>query len=245
MQAMKTGSAAVAILSILCTLLSTQLINAQDKTPAPPVIIAGKIGAAPPSDAIVLFDGTDLSQWAHRNGDPVKWTIADGAVTCDPGSGSIITKEHFGDVQVHVEFATPLMADKEGQDRGNSGVYLQARYEVQILDSFEAETYSDGQCGAIYGQYPPLVNVCRPPEEWQTYDIVFYAPKFDSDGARTEPGRMTVFHNGVLIQHDVELEGSTTASMWKEGPGDGPLYLQDHDNHVQYRNVWLRRLGSQ
>lgn len=215
--------------------------GAESNDPAPRVVKPGENGG-PPSDAVVLFDGKDLSKWTSDKGTAPTWTVADGVMTCVPKSGSIITKEKFGDVQLHVEFATPLMPTAKGQDRGNSGVYLQGRYEVQVLDSYESDTYHNGQCAAIYSEYPPLVNACRPPEQWQTYDIIFHAARFDASGKRTAPGRLTVFHNGVLVQENATLGGSTTASLYKEAPGDGPIMLQDHWNTVKYRNVWLRKL---
>lgn len=217
---------------------------AQDKepvvvTPAP----QQEKPTAPPSDAIVLIDGTNLDAWQHADGKPASWTPegkAGGSVTCKPGSGSILTKKKFGDAQIHVEFATPTPAHGESQERGNSGVYIQNRYEVQILDSYENKTYFNGQCGAVYLQHVPLVNACRKPGEWQTYDIVFHAPKFDAGGKLTAAGHLTVLHNGVLIQDNVEIKEPTGGG--DKGTGDGPLHLQDHGNLVRYRNVWVRPL---
>lgn len=228
----------------------TDVINHQDGAEGaqvealPRIVNPGETDAQPPADAIVLFDGTSLDAWKHPDGRDVEWALDedDRSMTIQPGTGPIITRETHGACQLHIEFATPAPSEREGQGRGNSGVYLQAKYEVQILDSFENETYADGQCGAIYGQYPPLVNACRAPGEWQTYDIIFHPPAFDEDGTKLRAGIMTVFHNGVLIQDHVELQGSTTASMLKEGPGDGHLYLQDHGNAVRYRNIWIRPL---
>ncbi|MBI3737094.1 DUF1080 domain-containing protein [Candidatus Sumerlaeota bacterium] len=216
----------------------------KDNSPAPVVVAPGAESRLPPSDAIVLFDGKDFSHWVHPDGSPVKWDLADGAMIVKPKTNSIMTKEKFGDAQIHVEFATPSMPDKQGQDRGNSGVYMQGRYEVQVLDSFQSDTYHDGQCGAIYSEHPPLVNACRPPEQWQSYDIIFRAPKFSAEGIKTAPGNLTVFHNGVLIQDHATVGGSTTASLYKEQPGDGPLVLQDHWCPVKYRNIWIRPLGE-
>jgi len=210
--------------------------------PTLPVVVAPGQGARPPADAIVLFDGTDLSAWRHLDGRPAEWEVADGAMTVKPRSGGIVTSAEFADVQLHVEFCSPESDHDTGQGRGNSGVYLQGRYEVQVLDSYQNETYPNGQCGAVYGQHAPLVNVCRPPGQWQTYDIVFHPPAFDRGGKRLRPGVITVFHNGVLVQDNVTVEGDTTASPIKEGPGDGPLYLQDHGDLVRYRNIWIRRL---
>lgn len=200
----------------------------------------------PPSDATVLFDGTSLEAWQGEGGKPAAWKcegVKGGAVTIEPGTGGMMTKASFGDCQLHVEFKIPLLDDKhQGQDRGNSGVYVQGRYEVQVLDSYEHETYANGQCGALYGQHPPLVNACRKPEEWQTYDIVFHAAKFDAKGEKTSNATMTVLHNGVIIHEHAELKGTTGSAPGKETPGDGPVYLQDHGHKVQYRNVWVRKL---
>ena len=175
--------------------------------PEPAVVDPGGHGKAP-SDAIVLFDGKDLSKWTGRDG-KAEWTVADGAMTVVPGSGSISTRDSFGDVQLHVEWRTPAEIVGESQGRGNSGVFLMERYEVQVLDSFENRTYSNGQAGSIYKQHIPLVNASRAPGEWQTYDIVFMAPRFRSDGSLERPATMTVLHNGVLVQNHVEIKGPT------------------------------------
>lgn len=206
--------------------------------PEPKVIDPGPPGG-PPSDAIVLFDGKDLSAWKGGS----NWIIKDGEATVQ-GSG-IQTKQAFGDCQLHVEFASPKEVKGEGQARGNSGVYLMGKYEVQILDSYENETYYDGQCASVYKQYPPLVNACRKPGEWQTLDIVFEAPRFDNAGNLTKPAYVTVFHNGVLVQNHTELLGGT---FWEEPPHYKahaeklPLNLQNHGNPVKYRNIWIREL---
>src|SRR6266446_3104953 len=169
----------------------------------PRVIEAGP----PPSDAIILFDGTDLSQWkSAKDGAPAKWEIKDGAMTVN-GTGSISTKREFGDCQLHVEWASPAEVKGEGQGRGNSGIYLQGRYEVQVLDSYRNQTYYHGQAGSIYKQYAPLVNVSRKPGEWQTYDIIYHAPRFDDQGKLQKPATITLLHNGVLVQDHVELKG--------------------------------------
>lgn len=225
----------------LCLVGSSLLWAAQEDAKAefPRVVTPGSESAAP-SDAIVLFDGTDLAGWQHPNGDAPKWIIADGIATVT--GGSLITKQHFGDAQLHLEFATPTEISADSQGRGNSGVYLQGRYEVQVLDSYENQTYPDGQCGAVYGQAPPLVNACRKPGEWQTYDIIFRSARYDEAGKQTAPAAVSVLHNGVLIQNNHEFTGSTTASMQGEGPGDGPIYLQDHGNPLRYRNLWIRPL---
>ena len=212
----------------------------------PPVITAGKTDSDPPSDAIVLFNGNDLSKWrsADKGGD-AKWKIKDGYVEVATGTGDIATREEYGDCQLHIEWATPAEVKGEGQERGNSGVFLMERYEVQVLDSYHNKTYYHGQAGAIYNQYAPLVNASRKPGEWQSYDIIFKAPKFDEQGKVTERARITVFHNGVLIQNNVEIYGNT----WHDRPtlyvAHGPkasLKLQDHGNPLRYRNIWIRQL---
>ena len=206
----------------------------------PPVVDPGLIGG-PPSDAIVLFDGHDSSRWKSLSGGEAKWKIVDGVMEVN-GTGNIVSKELFGDVQVHVEWATPSEVKGEGQDRGNSGVYLQGRYEIQVLDSYQNKTYFNGQASALYGIAAPLVNACRKPGEWQTYDIIFHPPKRSSNG-KIEAGSVTVLHNGVLVQDHVVVSGqSTTAAAFQDVVPEGPLMLQDHGHPVRYRNVWVRRL---
>jgi hypothetical protein len=224
------------------------------KQPQPPVVTPGtestqeKAGTAP-SDAIVLFDGTDLSQWTSTTpGEDTKWIVKDGAMLPTEGSGQIRSKQEFGSCQLHVEWATPKNVEGDGQGRGNSGVFLMGQYEVQILDSYENTTYPDGQAGALYGRKPPLVNACRKPGEWQSYDIVFHRPHFDENGNVLKRATFTVFHNGVLILDHVELSGGTGwlgphAVTDYEPHGDkGPIELQDHGNPVRFRNVWIREL---
>jgi len=176
--------------------------------PVPPVITPG-LGSAPPSDAIVLFSGKDLSEWQHLDRGAPKWSVSDGAFTVVNGSGNLRTKRAFGDCQLHIEWRTPAKVEGEGQDRGNSGVFLQGRYEVQVLDSYNNPTYSNGQAASIYKQYIPLVNASRKPGEWQTYDIFFRSPRFDQSGALAAPGYITVVHNGVLVQDHIQLKGTT------------------------------------
>lgn len=206
--------------------------------PEPKIIDPGPVGG-PPADAIVLFDGKDLSQW---NGGE-KWEIADGAATVR--GGGVTTKDSFADCQLHLEWAEPTEVVGEGQGRGNSGVYLMGQYEVQILDSFDNVTYFDGQCGSIYKQSPPLVNACRRPGEWQSYDIIFKAPQFKEDGSLKSPAYITVLQNGVLIQNHFELEGATAwdkAPAYNAHPTKLPISLQDHGNPVRFRNIWIREL---
>jgi Domain of Unknown Function (DUF1080) len=212
----------------------------------PRVITPGKEPGASPSDAIVLFDGTDLSKWEKEKGDgPAAWTVADGAMIVKPKSGGVRTKQPFGSVQLHIEWATPAPARGSGQDRGNSGIFLQSTYEVQVLDSYQNETYWHGSAGSVYKQYAPLVNATRPPGEWQVYDIVYHAPRFNDDGRVTKRATFTVFHNGVLVQDHVEVMGVTTNEgppYYKAHPDKLPISLQDHDHQVRYRNIWLREL---
>ncbi len=199
-----------------------------------------------PADAVVLFNGKDLSGWTNAKGGPADWAGRDGYMEVVKGTGSIKTRREFGDCQLHVEWATPTPATGSGQDRGNSGVFLMDTYEVQVLDSYQSQTYADGQAAAIYGQYPPLVNASRRPGEWQTYDIVFHAPRFDHSGSLREPARMTVFHNGILVQDDEALTGPTAHRArppYKAHPARMPLSLQDHGSPVRYRNIWIRDLG--
>jgi Domain of Unknown Function (DUF1080) len=212
--------------------------------PSPPVVDPGS-AKRPPSDAIILFGGVDLSQWRMKDGEPAQWKVGAGYVEIVPGSGDLVTSRSFGDCQLHLEWATPASAHGEGQDRGNSGVFLMGRYEVQVLDSYRSRTYADGQAAAIYGQFPPLVNASRAPGAWQEYDIVFHRPRFDRDGRLASPARMTVFHNGVLVHHDVELVGATAhraRATYAAHPDRLPLVLQDHGQPVRYRNIWVREL---
>src|SRR5438309_4241629 len=221
--------------------------------PLPPVVTgatpstAQQVGKAP-SDATVLFDGKDLSQWVSMDGKPTKWITRDGYMECVKGSGYVRTLENFGDCQLHIEWATPTPGEGEGQGRGNSGVFFGLdRYEVQVLDSYGNKTYSDGSAGAIYGQYPPLANVSMPPGQWQTYDIIYSAPRFDSEGKLVTPVHLTVLHNGVVIQNHVRLTGPTSwleRAPYQPHPEKQPLSLQDHGNPVRFRNIWVREVGK-
>jgi hypothetical protein len=215
--------------------------------PLPPVVTPGPAGpqVAPPSDAVVLFEGKDLSGWVGDKGQPAGWKVENGYMEVVPKSGDIKTLKTFGDCQLHVEWASPEVAKGQSQDRGNSGVFLMETYEVQVLDSFESRTYADGSAASIYGQYPPLVNACRKPGEWQTYDIVFHRPRFDKSGNVLEPARMTIFHNGILVHDNDVLTGPTA---WKARPPYKPhadrlaISLQDHGHTVRYRDIWIRDL---
>jgi hypothetical protein len=214
--------------------------------PVPPVVAPGQSGT-PPSDAIVLFDGGDLSEWSAEDGSDAGWLVEGGTMTVVPGTGNIRSRRSFGDVQLHIEWRTPAEVSGEGQGRGNSGVFLMERYELQVLDSYDNRTYPNGQAGSIYKQHIPMVNASRGPGEWQSYDVVFTAPRFGADGALVSPASMTVFHNGVLIQNHVELRGPTRyiGEPEYEAHADRlPLLLQDHDNLVSYRNIWVREISG-
>jgi hypothetical protein len=212
------------------------------------IVQPGEQPGMPPSDAIILFDGTDINkEWTDAKGNPPGWIVEDSAVVCVKGRGEIRTKRLFNDFQLHIEWRTPAEAKGINQDRGNSGVFLQGLYEVQVLDNYNNRTYRNGQAGSIYKQYVPLVNACRKPGEWQTYDIIYTAPRFATDTTvYFTPPRVTVIHNGVLIQNNVSLRGPTLYegipeySVRKHGAGS--LMLQDHDHPVAYRNIWIREL---
>ena len=210
--------------------------------PRPAVVNPGP----PPSDAIVLFDGKDLSQWrADADSSAAKWTVRDGYVEVKPGTGTMASARGFGDVQLHIEWATPAVAKGEGQERGNSGIFLMGIYELQVLDSYQNDTYPDGQAGAVYGQNPPLVNPTKGPGQWQAYDVIFHRPRFKADGSLDKPARMTVLLNGVLIQDNFELVGPTANRQqppYRMHPDKLPLKLQDHGNPMRFRNIWVREL---
>lgn len=240
----------LAILVITC--FSTSIIFGQITDPVAtevwepvPRVVTSPSDKFVPSDAVVLFDGKDLSAWkSTKTSEKANWKIKDDAMTVKPGTGDIETKHSFGSIQLHIEWRTPKKVKSEGQGRGNSGVFFQKRYEVQVLDNYENKTYPNGQAGSIYKQYMPLVNACRAPGEWQSYDIIFMAPEFNADGIRVRPGYLTVFHNGVLIQNHVEVQGTTEYIGLPKNiaHGDAPIMLQDHGNLVSYRNIWVREL---
>lgn len=215
--------------------------------PVPAIVTPGNATAAP-SDALVLFDGKSLNEWVNDKGVAPEWTIKDGVLTVKPGAGTIQTKKSFADCQLHIEWRTPSEIVGEGQGRGNSGIFLQSRYELQVLDSYNNPTYSNGQAASIYKQHIPLVNASRMPGEWQTYDIVFTAPRFNNDSTLKSPAYITVFHNGVLVQNHVELKGPTEyigQPKYKKHAFKMPLLLQEHGNPVSYRNIWIRELNTQ
>jgi hypothetical protein len=215
----------------------------EDWSRKPDVVVPGK-HYDPPSDAIILFDGTDLSKWTADSPEE-QWKVSGKSMTVVPGSGSIRTKQSFGDVQLHLEWRAPRKIEGEGQDRGNSGVYLMGLYEVQVLDSYKNETYYNGQAASIYKQHIPLVNSCREPGKWQTYDIIFTAPRFNANETLASPAYITVLHNGVLVQNHVEIKGPTEyigRPPYRFHEEKLPLMLQEHNNPVSYRNIWIREL---
>lgn len=201
-------------------------------------IESNTLGAKPPEDAIVLYDGSGFKEWKHKDSDSVEWKLVDGAMEVVPKTANLVSKETFGDHRLHLEFRTPLMPQARGQDRGNSGVYLHGRYEVQVLDSFGLEGEWN-ECGGIYNVARPAINMCAPPTEWQTYDITFRAPRFDEDGNKTQNAEITVLHNGIKIHDKIELPEYTGGPIKKNEMAKGPLMLQEHKNPVQYRNIWI------
>jgi len=238
---------------LICFVIAGIGYAQQTKTRTVTIVDPGGPGK-PPSDAVVLFNGRDTSGWTTIDGKPCKCTVAKGVMICRTGAGDIRTIEEFQDAQIHLEFNLPYEPEMKGQARANSGVLLQNRYEIQILDSYENETYPDGSCGALYGQSAPLVNACRRPGEWQSFDIIFHAPRCSPNGGVQTPGSLTLLHNGVLIQDHVPVRGRKCVEK-------GPLVLQDHsmyvgrkiaispgvegpapDTTIQFRDIWLRKL---
>lgn len=249
------------LLVLACLLASTQFVTAQKKLNIDslagllevwvnvPLVTPGQSNADAPSDATILYNGNGLGAFQKKDGSPAGWKIdADGAVTDIKGAGDLITKEAFGNCQLHIEFREPAEVKSSGQGRGNSGVYIMGKYEIQVLDSYNNPTYSNGQAGAVYKQHVPLVNASRKPGEWQSYDIIFTAPLFKENGDLESPARVTVIHNGVLIQNNVTILGTTDWVMkpkYKKHAAKLPLMLQDHGddgNPISYRNIWIRNL---
>jgi len=214
-------------------------------SPVPPKVAPGARPGDPPSDAILLFNGKDLSAWESAKGGPAEWGVENGELVDVPKAGDIRTTAKFGDIQLHVEWMVPVLPpDRKGQDRGNSGIYLQGLYELQVLDSYDNPTYVNGEAGSIYKQSAPLVNALKPAPNWQSYDVVYYAPRFYNDGTLAEPARVTVFLNGILVQSNFAIRGPTEyrgEPVYKPH-GDGPILLQAHNNPVRYRNIWVRKL---
>lgn len=233
----------------LCTGATAQTAAKRSATPSPktaPAVVTpapGDVLIPAPSDAQVLFDGKDLAQWCRKDGSPAAWTVENGDMVVKAKSGNIQTKRNFGDCQLHIEWCTPENVSDTGQLRSNSGVFLQSLYEVQILDSYLNDTYWNGQAGSIYKQYAPLVNATKAPGQWNVYDIIYTAPRFNADGSLLSAARITVLQNGVLVQNNTTIKGTT----FLEHPaytahGDAPIMLQDHGNAVRFRNIWIREL---
>ncbi len=241
-------------------------LKSEQWEPVPEKVTPGFL-TAPPSDAIVLFDGTDLSAWhkpehgygarmdqvasileaklKHPSFTDAEWDVKDGALIVKPGGGAIETKQSFGDIQLHLEWLSPEDPGKKDQQYSNSGVFLMSLYEVQVLNSYENETYPNGQAGSVYKQHIPLVNASRPPGEWQSYDILFSAPRFHEDGTLKKAAHLTVLHNGVVIQNHVKLKGPCVyigEPYYIPHPEKMPLLLQDHGDKVRFRNIWVREL---
>src|SRR5689334_20190854 len=220
--------------------------------PQPPTVAAaicrtGFTHVPAPGDAITLFDGRDLSEWIGSRDRPVRWKVEDGHIEIVPGTGSLRTRRSFGDCQLHLEFATPDPPSGSGQDRGNSGIKFMGLYEIQVLDSWQNLTYADGVAGAVYSEYPRLVNVSCPPGRWQTYDVVFHAPRFSADGKLLRAATVTVLYNGVLVQDNVTITGPTGVGrsgrpQYRAHAEHLPLFLQEHNGPVRFRNIWIREL---
>ena len=231
----------ISLLFAACTFAQSTEYLPGIEWPEPPVVTPSDNGSDPPSDAIVLFDGEDKSAWEGAE----NWKVEEGALIA--GRGNIRSKQKFGDCQLHIEWSAPEPRDgQNGQQRGNSGIFMMDTYELQVLDSYESQTYPDGQAGAIYKQTPPMVNAMRPPGQWNVYDIAWVAPRFKDDDSLESPARITVFHNGVLIQNNYELKGGT---FWEEPAryvkhdAKMPIHLQDHGNPVKFRNIWVREVA--
>ncbi len=224
---------------------SSELWNPVPRKVTPGVLApAAGTGVQAPSDAIVLFDGKNADEWQSADKSAAKWKVEAGALTVKEGSGDVLTKKEFDDFQLHIEFRTPAVVKGDGQGRGNSGIFLQGLYELQVLDNYNNVTYSNGQAGSIYKQTMPLVNACLKPGEWQTYDVVYSAPKFNKDGMMVTPPYVTVIQNGVLVQNHTAIQGTTPyigQPEWK-AHGKGPIKLQDHGNPTSFRNIWIREL---
>lgn len=235
-----------AILQLAVILFITATVRAQNPEPLQPPVVDPGHSNRPPSDAVVLFNGADLDNWTTRDGAPTNCRVEEAEMVCRSGDGDIMTRDTFGDAQIHVEFKVPLMPNETGQWRANSGVYVLGAWEVQILDSYENPTYPEGMLGAVYGFSAPLVNAARPPEQWQSYDIVVRMPRCDENGSLKKPGSMTVFLNGVLVQKNVRLDRLGPGHIDKTICAEGPLLFQDHSGfggpmtEMRFRNIWIR-----
>ena len=230
---------------LLAFSLSAQMVPQETEwySPTPPKVVPAKMPGAAPSDAIVLFDGKDLTLWKGEKGD-AQWEIRNGELTVKPGTGGIMTRRHFGDVQLHIEFKSPAPEQHNGQNRGNRGIFLQSTYEVQVLDGDNNDTYVNGMVGSIYKQQAPLANAYTRNGEWQVYDIYWRGPRFGSDGKLESPATITVVLNGILVQNNFVLKGHTPYIGYPSYTPHGrlPLLLQDHGTAVAYRNIWIREL---
>lgn len=245
---MKLSMIAVLVSCLACQSTAGNEWEIHDENrPQPPLVTPGEYFIEAPSDAKILFDGSDMSQWQHGDGEDVRWKLVQGRYMEVVGdTGDIRTRQSFGDCQLYIEWASPIEVRGSGQRRGNSGVFLMDRYEIQILDSYQNPTYPDGQAGSIYGQNPPLVNASRGPGQWQSYNIIWRGPRFDDDGRLVSPARITAYHNGVLIQDNFELTGPTRhyeRSPYEAHPEKQPIRLQEHTgDRVRFRKIWIREL---
>ena len=247
---MKKHASLTLVVVLLTTLIGSAVylrsppqVSGKEPAPSPRVVDPGPMGG-PPSDAVVLFDGTDLSEWRGRDGDP-KWNVENGVLTIVPGTGELTTRRGFGDIQFHLEWRIPAAAKGRREQRGNSGIKFHEAYEIQILDSYKNKSNPKGQAAAVYKQHAPLVNACRKPGEWQTYDIIFRAPSFDAERKLRKDGTFTIFHNGVLVQDKVKIYGRTNSNRPVRPDYKQPLFLQDHGSPVSFRNIWVREFERQ
>ena len=246
-----------ALLTVFAAKTAAQTPILGDPSGPVPQKVTGIVDGKPPSDAVILFDGINMDSWEHvRSGESSKWIVEDGVLTVANGTGTLVSKQSFGDIQMHIEWMPSAIIKGAGQSRGNSGIFMQALFEIQMLDSWENPTYVNGQAGSVYHQYPPLVNASRPPGEWQAYDIVFKAPTYNRDGELESPAYITLIHNGVLVLNHAEILGSTFPEVPEyravcepyeiqktmDCTGKLPLLLQDHGQVVSFRNIWLREL---
>lgn len=243
---MKKAGLTFLVLIIFFSMCKAQEAKPEDTEvwkPVPAKIDPGQ-GNQPPSDAIILFDGSNLDKWKSVNGGPAPWKIVDGVLVVKTGSGNIQTKQEFTDFQLHIEWMIPTSIEGEGQEHGNSGIFLQGRYEIQVLGSYDNKTYVNGMAASVYKQSIPLVNATLPAGTWQTYDIIYTAPRFNEDGSLKSKARVTVLLNGVVVQNNFKIEGKTLyiGEPYYEAHGAAPLMLQDHNNPVHYRNIWIRKL---
>jgi hypothetical protein len=243
----------LASLAMTCSIAAFAQQPKRDGDPAltevwlnePAVVTPGANSSDAPSDAIILFDGKDASKWTSKSGGNIEWKVENGAMTVVGGKGMITSKESFGDMQMHIEWRTPAEVKGESQGRGNSGIFIMGLYELQVLDNYNNRTYSNGQAGSIYKQLIPLANACRKPGEWQTYDVVFTAPRFAENGMVKTPARITIIHNGVLVQNNATIVGATEyigIPVYQKHADKLPISLQDHGNPVSFRNIWVRNL---